>query len=88
MIKMRNAEKLKNPRGISERKGKIRVRLHMGYLEVDWKRHIRGTVFPRVFTVCTWYRMTQLNAHHSFLSVSSVIQISAQKGTVMSHVSY
>ena len=59
----------------------------MGYQVVDWNRRIWGTVFLRVITVCCWYRMTRLNEQHSFLSVSSVIQISAQKGTVMSDVS-
>jgi len=90
MIKMGNAEKLKMSRGISELKGKIRVRgdvLEMGYQEVAWNRRIRSTVFPRVITVCNWYRMTRLNAQHSFLRVRPVIQISAQKGTVMSDVS-
>jgi hypothetical protein len=56
----------------------------MGYQELDWNRRIRGTLFPRVITVCNWYRMARLNAQHSFLRVRSVIQISAQKGTVMS----
>jgi hypothetical protein len=82
--------KTENLRGISELKGTIRVRgnlLEIGYQEVDWNRRIRDTVFPRVITVCSLYRMTRLNAQHSFLSVSSVIQISAQKGTVISDVS-
>ena len=90
MIKIRNARKLKRLRGISELKGTIRVRgnvLEMGYQEVDLNRCIRGTVFPRVITLCSGYRITRLNVQHSFLSVSSVIQTSAHKGTIMSDVS-
>jgi hypothetical protein len=90
MIKMRNAEKLKKPLGISELKGKIRVWWlcqKMGCQELDWIRGNRNKVFPRVINVCTWNRMTWLNAQHSFLCVRSAIQISAQKGTVMPDVS-
>jgi hypothetical protein len=55
IIKMRNAEKLKKPRGISELKGKIRdkskgIVLEMCYQEADWNRCIRYTVFRRFIT--------------------------------------